>query len=363
MTNEKSFIRAVPFTEAEIKELPQTTDTRPVLLFAGIENPQYSSKFMVKGFEKAGYRVVFFDWQKLRATPTNFDDEKTENQTNFIQGLLGAAAIKEQPDLIFLHIENKDILSKLFCASLQSIAPTIIYTFDCREASENEWLYELVPCVEFVAFSNDIDVANCNELGYENVGVIKSSADFDFYDKLPKEELPAEYVPEIVFIGNRYDNSNMNFPLAKNRVELVDFLTLEYGHRFAAYGMGFSGELVNKYREREIYSAAKIAITHNQFYRPNYASDRGLRAMACECFTIHCYYPGINKDYTPHVASTWANFYGLKLEIDKHLLQEDLRHAKAVSGSYHVRQKHSWYERVIQLQNLIKLSKNKKINK
>ena len=242
-----------PFLESELPPV----DERPVVLFAGIEAPVYSSQFMVKGFEKAGYRVIFLDWQKV----------KVNEGVEMLQSLLVVKAMKEQPNLIFLHIQNDNILNTAIVASLQDVAPTVIYNFDCRVKEKMQWLYELAPYVELICFSNIEDVQNCAKLGHHNTAVLKSSADYDHYEKLPNiEQYKAEYPHEIVFIGNRFDNSNMDFPKAQERTEMVEFLEKTYGDKFKAWGIGYS-RMVNQQEERIIYSCAKIAITHNNFYR------------------------------------------------------------------------------------------------
>lgn len=339
-------VKSINFKDNEFPE----KDERPVVLFAGIEAPTFSSKFMIEGFEKAGYRVEYMDWQKV----------KFNEGVEMLQSLLVAKAMKDEPDLIFLHIQSEGILNTAIVSSLQDIAPTVIYNFDCRVEEKMKWIYELVPYVELVCFSNLVDVQNCEKLGYFNTNVLKSSADFNHYNTLLNvEELRKDYPHEIVFIGNRFDNTNMDFPQGKERTEMVEFLQNEYGDRFKAWGIGFS-RMVNQQEERNIYNCAKIAITHNNFYRSSYCSDRTFRAMGCGVFTIQKHYPLMNLDFGVKHTAVWIDLEQLKTEIDKHLAHDDVRQMKSIEGKNHVNEKHSWYNRVIELQELLQRNKVRK---
>ncbi len=363
-------VKAVPFNEDEMPLI----DERPVVLFAGIFAPTFDSTFMSKGFEKAGYRVVVMDWQKIKFNSTEeyntvqFDEAENKYKEvpvkidgiKVLQDILIKKANQEQPDLIFLHIQSEGILNTLIVDELQRIAPTVIYNFDCRKADKMQWLYDLVPYVELVCFSNLEDVQNCRKLGYKNTAVLQSSADYDHYkseDAIKKltNLFTDEFEHEIVFIGNRFDNSNLDFENTVQRTQMVEFLEKEYGDRFKAWGIGFS-RMVNQQEEKIIYNRAKIAICQNNFYKVNYQSDRAFRAMGCGVLTIMQQYPEINKDFNPMVASVWLTFDMLKEQIDKHLENDLLRYGKAKAGAEFVRENHSWYNRVCQLQELMKLN-------
>lgn len=339
-------VKSINFNDNEFPE----KDERPVVLFASIKSNVYSTDYMIQGFEQAGYRVECIHWQ----------DVKFHEGVEMLQSLLIAKAMKDEPDLIFLHIQSEGILNTAIVSSLQDIAPTVIYNFDCRTEEKTKWLYELVPYVELVCFSNLDDVQNCQKLGYHNTNVLKSSADYNHYNTLLNvEELRKDYPEEIVFIGNRFDNTNMEFPQGKERTEMVEFLQREYGYRFKAWGIGFS-RMVNQQEERNIYNCCKIAITHNNFYRSSYCSDRTFRAMGCGALTIQKHYPLMNLDFTAKHTAVWLDFEGLKTEIDKHLDHDDIRLLKSIEGRSHVNEKHSWYNRVIELQELLERNKTRK---
>ena len=96
-----------------------------------------------------------------------------------------------------------------------------------------------------------------------------------------------ENTGEIVFLGGNYAMSNMNYPSAQERIELVEFLQKEFPDKFRVYGMGWEGtKMVHAQDEIKIYNQAKIAITHNNFQRKGYTSDRLFRAIGCGAMTI-----------------------------------------------------------------------------
>lgn len=328
-------------------------DKRPLCLFVGIFAPTYDSTYMVTGFEQAGYRVEVMDYQKI----------KYESGVEELQSRMVAKAAKDKPELIFLHIQNDNILNTVIVSTLQEIGDVVIYNFDCRLKDQIQWLYDLVPYVKLVCFSNMEDVQNCRDKGYYNTMVLQSSADYDVYKPIEnKDAIPNEFKHDIVFIGNRFDNSNMKFPEAKQRTEMVKLLQETYGDRFKAWGMGWDySRLVNRQEEVMIYNGCKIAITQNNFNRADYQSDRVYRSMGCGALTLMQFFPNVNKYFIKEVAGAWLYdehednpFSMLLSEIDRYLLDEELRHKKAMNGAAFVRAKHSWINRVNEIKIALK---------
>lgn len=340
-TKEYKPAMSVPFDEGDFPN-----EHKPTILFVGIYAPTFNSDFMVRGFEKAGYNVVTIDWQKVRLNEQVF---------GLRERLIGSAMMN-QPEFIFLHIQSKGVIDIDTAIALQKIAPVIMYNFDCRQFDEMQWAYALTPHIELNLFSNNEDVQRCRSLGYNNVAVLSSSADYEHYRPARNvDSYRINYPQEIVFIGNRFDKSNMKFDKAAERTEMVEFLQSTYGDNFKGWGMGYS-KMVNQQEEVLIYNCTKIAITQNNFYRSRYCSDRVFRAMGSGAMVIQQYYPEINKDFTSGVTSVWVNFEQLKSEIDKYLENEMLRFAKARAGAEYVRERHSWFNRVIELQQILKMN-------
>lgn len=359
-------VKRIPFNENEFP--PE--DNRPVCLFVGMFNASFDSTFMVKGFENEGYRVEVLDWQKVKYEATGFRNEVVlnevtneyeekkvmENGTAILQETLLKKAAFCNPSLIFLHIQSTGILNTIIVSQLEAIAPTVAYNFDCRTHEDTGWIYDLAPYVSLICFSNLEDVMACRKRGNYNTMVLQSSADYEVYRPLlNKENISKEFNHEIVFIGNKSEGTNLNFPEAKRRTELVEFLQKEYGDRFKAWGMGWNySRIVNRQEEVMIYNACKIAITQNNFSRADYQSDRAYRAMGCGALTILQFFPNVNKYFTKEVAGAWLDFDMLKSEIDRYLADEETRLKKAANGAMWVRAKHSWENRVQELKIALK---------
>lgn len=317
--------------------------TKPLVLFCGLYAPTYNSDGIARAFADNGYEVSIFDWQRLR-----FD----VGPDGMKERLLTKAKM-ERPDLIFLHIQTPDNLDVETAAGLQSIAPTVQFTFDVRD--DIRWYKEIAPHITLTLFGDLDSVDECRREGILNVGYLQSSADYDWYKRMnvPVNEkaFPAR---DIVFIGNNFLNTNLNFPGAKQRSEMVEFMKDNFGDRFHVYGTGWRySKMIHPQQEILVYNTCKVAITHNNYIRRGYTSDRLWRAMGCGAFTVSHYYPFINNDFNAGAISTWLHFDMLKDEVEKALANEPYRTKVAESGYELVRQNHSWTVRVKQLKNMI----------
>jgi len=204
-------------------------------------------------------------------------------------------------------------------------------------------------------FSDLESIAECKKEGILNVGHLQSSADYFAYRKIDIRESTNEY-GEVVFIGNNYINSpQLGFEKAEERVEMVSVMEKTFKHRFKVYGLNWEGEprLTYPHMEALIYNSAKVAITHNNFLRGGYQSDRAFRAMGCGIYTVAQYYPGINLDFNPSVLATWLNFEMLATEVERALSNDKRRKVIADAGHDYVRQVHTWQRRVEKMTELI----------
>jgi glycosyltransferase involved in cell wall biosynthesis len=326
-----------PFTEEELK-----TDERPSVLFVGIFSKMYDSTFMVNGFEEAGYQCEKFDWQKVRFA---------EGLAGMLDRLIGKAKMMK-PDIIFLQIQNPDVLLLDAAKELAKDSFVINYTFDVRNSID--WYKDIAPHIGLTLFGDKQSVAELKKEGIENVEYLPCAADYNIYRKLDIRERTDEY-GEIVFIGNNTVGSSLKFPQSEQRVEMVEFMRKQFGDRFKAYGpnWGMNSGVVYPHMEVLIYNSAKVAITHNHFIRSGYQSDRALRAMGCGIYTIAQYYPEINKQFNPTVLATWLDFNMLAEETEKALSNDDRRKMIADNGHDWVREQHSWTKRIEQLKGLI----------
>lgn len=307
------------------------------VLHARIEAPTYNSSGIENGFLENGFEYVGFDWQKCKMN---------SSAEEMMDRLIGKAHM-EKPDLIFLHLQQPDALDVGTAIELSKVAFVVNYTFDVRK--DNSWYKEIAPHIGLTLFGDMESVQELKQAGINNVDYLGSSADYSWYKplNLPRTE-------DIVFIGGNYANTALDFPQAKERAEMVQFMKDTFRGSFKVYGMGFKNSvMVNAQEEISIYNRSKIAITHNNFIRGGYTSDRLWRALGCGIATVSQYYPGINKDLNKYVASTWLDFPMLKQECERLLNFNEEREAMGRAGAEWVRSQHSWKNRVGQLKELI----------
>lgn len=340
--NRESF-KPIPKTDLPTKavytEEPEA-DNRPLVLFAAIDSPMYSSEGMVRGFEENGFRVRKINWQNIRFL------EKEKG----VRERLIMAAMEDKPALIFLHIQTPDVVDEITVKDLQSIAPVINYTFDVRK--DFSWMTALAPHITYTLASDYGTIHSMKGQGINNVGFMPCSADYDWYRRLNLKD--QKYYGDIVFVGNDYTLSNMDFPQAQQRKEMVEFLQDTYGYRFRAYGMNQRYPLLHPQEEILAYNNAKIAITHNNFYAKGYQSDRAYRSMGCGVATMMQYFPDMGTDFNSHTCGAWMDLSQLKEGIDSWLGNDRLRLNVADSGHDYVRKHHTWTKRFEKLKVFVK---------
>lgn len=312
------------------------------VLHARIDSATYNSDGIKSAFLENGFEYDDFFWQRVM-----FNSSPEE----MMDRLIGKTHM-EQPDLVFLHLQQPRALDVEAAKALSKVSFVVNYTFDVR--NDISWYKDLAPHIGLTLFGDWESVEELKKAGIKNVDYLGSSADYSWYKplNLPRTE-------DIVFIGGNYVNTSLDFPQAKERAEMVEFMKDAFGDRFRVYGMGWGPltTMVNAQEEINIYNRSKIAITHNNFIRGGYTSDRLWRAMGCGPAVISQYYPGINKDLNKYVASTWLDFPMLKQECEKLLNLEQEREAMGKAGAESVRTQHSWRNRIAQLKELIQKHK------
>lgn len=316
-------------------------------LHVAIDSQSYSSLGITKGLQQHFEEVIQWNWQPVWAN---------EGPIGMWERLI-AKAHMEDPDVVFIHIQSGGKIDADVLRSLPERAFTILYTMDVRD--DIGWIKDLAPHLGLVVVPDQNTANDLKQSGFNNVIYSHSSADFDVYKFYNPGLLCQPFGPKIVFIGNNYAQSSLDFPKAKERVELVEFLQSEYREGFHVYGQGWKGsKYVNPHDEINIYSCARIAVTHNNFYRNGYSSDRIWRSMGCGVATISQYYPGINMDFNKSVIATWLNFDMLKERIEYLLEHDSERQMMAMAGALWVRERHSWADRFQNILNFMKKMKN-----
>ena len=312
------------------------------VLHIRIDSPGFNSNAIAKGFIENGFEYYPFSWQQFRFS------EGLENLRKAV--IAKAAALK--PSLIFCHIQNHEAFDFQTWIELSKHGFVVNYTFDVRYASEVNWMYEVAPHIGHTFFACSEDVRNCNVVGITNVSCIHSSCDMELYKTLDK----MLYAFDIVFCGNRYDNTNLNFPLAEERQQMISFLEQHYGNSFMSYGLGQKGGLIQPEAEANVYNFSRIAINQNNFCLHDYTSDRIWRIMSSGCFCLTKYFPGIEKIFKKEVHLDWWNDLDeLKILLDFYIQNNAERYVVSRVGMNYVRENHSWANRITEISNTCKL--------
>lgn len=309
-----------------------------VLHVALIAPNGYSNEPLMNAFLNNGFTTYHcFDYQSQ-----SFEYGKEKMRENLLK-----LADYTKPDLIFLHVQSSEVLDYDTVIKLSAIGFTVLYTFDCRTTEQTEWMYNYAKHLGLVCFSNQDDVQECMRRGILNTMVVQSSCDMDMYRKLA---VPAKY--GIVFIGGNYVDTNLNFPLDTERVGMVDKLVETYHDKFCVMGMGWgkNTSLVKSPEEILTYNKSEIAISHNNFNKHLYTSDRLWRIMATGTFCLTRHFDGIEQMFQRGVHLDWWHSFGeLRDKIDYYLANPEIREQIAQNGMYAVRQNHTWSCRIAEV--------------
>lgn len=314
------------------------------ILHVALVGPSYSAAGLMKGFLGAGFSEYFmFDyWLKIY----EFGKEK-------MREMLIQEAERLKPDMIFCQIQSSDILDVDTFKALAKISFVVNYTFDIRSNEHTQWLYDLVPEVGLVCFSNQYDVDECNRRGYQNAMVLQSAADVDVYKPARHERISQQ--DGIVFVGNNFLNTMMPFPKSKERSDMVEMLLAEWGTYFKVYGMGWYGKVVNPKEEVEVYQNSFIAINQNNFRAPGYTSDRLWRILSTGCFCLTEYFEGIEKMFTNGEELVWWKSLGeLKALIGYYIANADISFKIATNGMSAILTRHTWKNRIEEMITFIR---------
>lgn len=327
------------------------------VLVVKLEAPTYSSSGIVRAFKEHFVEVSEFDWQKVKFN---------EGPIGMWERLLAKVEM-EKPDLIWLHVQTQGVLDSDIVRDLSSSAFTVLYTFDKR--TDLGWIKDLAPHLGLVLLPDTDSVIEMKREGFANVEHCHSSCDSSLYHPYPanlnkwstNDADRDSSIPEIVFIGNNYENTSLNFDQSKQRVEMVEFMKGSFGKNFGVFGQGWKKTRpVNTQEEINLLNGCKIAITQNNFNAGRYTSDRLWRSLSCRAFTVSQYYYGINQDFKPGTMKVWIDFEMLKQECEKYLKLDKERDIIAGAGRGWFLSNHTWSHRVEQM---IKLIEKHKIGK
>lgn len=309
------------------------------VLHVGITAPTYSSEAITQSFKDVFGDVLYFDWQYHRY---NFGTET-------MQQLLLKEANQYKPDIIFLHFNhNSEVLSFENYLELSKIGFVVTYTEDVRE--DISWFKKIFHYIGLAIFTNidDVEELNSGQV-IKRAAYLPVSYNNLWYKKQPPTK---KNYGEIVFLGNNYVDTNTKFPNSQQRQDMVAALKKEFGDRFQAYGRGQDNPALNPQQAVECYNNAKVAITHNNFTRKGYQSDRGLNSMGCGCFTIMNYYDDAMKDFKG-AAVSWVTIGDLISQSKFFLGNEASRNLFTELQYNNVVQFHTWKQRSESIKKLV----------
>jgi hypothetical protein len=313
------------------------------VLIAKLEAPGlYSSAGIVNGLQNNFEEVYEFNYQNVMYM---------EGASEMRRRLMGMV-LMYKPDIVFLHVQIPEPLDMNLMEFLSERTYVVMYTFDVR--TDISWYKEYAPLVGLIVFADKESVLECVSEGIKNVDYLHSSANYEQYKPLPEGKLPEKDYGEIIFIGNNFIGTIHKFPNTGQRFELVQFMQDKFGDRFKAYGLGWRGSrMLSPAEEIAAYQSCKIAITHNNFNRSGYTSDRQWRSMGCGALTICHYYDGYYDDIPSQMSQTWSTFHKLEHRCQILLDNDGFRRQVAIRQHKHVVDNHNWTIRFSKLKKLI----------
>jgi spore maturation protein CgeB len=186
------------------------------------------------------------------------------------------------------------------------------------------------------------------------VMVLQSSADPDIYKPGGTKERKG-----IVFIGNNFLNTNHQFPLSKERVDMVEFLKKEFPNDFKVYGNNWGDSHItvfkdDKNEEVDLYQSALISVNHNNFNHTSYTSDRLWRSVFSGSLCITKYFKGVEKLFDMYnQVECWNTLGELKRLIEHYLSHPESAIRNASGAREHALANHTWSSRVKEMMAFI----------
>jgi spore maturation protein CgeB len=302
------------------------------VLLIKLEAPSYSSIGMETAFREAYEEVRSINWQQLR-----FDNGY--NGLKVIWEIILNECETFKPDLIFVQLQVDYILTTEQFKELGKRAFVINFTEDVRE--DIKWMEDAAPHIGLTIFTNMDDVEKLSAKGINNVAYMMVSYNDVWYK--PQEKTSKDY-GEIIFIGNNFVNTNLNFPQAQERQDMIKFMKEKFGDRFQAYGIGQENSILLPMQCVEAYNNCRVAITHNNFKRNGYCSDRNFNSMACGAFTVQQHFEGMEEMFkdAPYLAS-WKDFDSLET-LCNFYLYDAIENKKEMTD--YIKQNHDWRNRI-----------------
>jgi hypothetical protein len=316
----------------------------PSVLHLRIDSPGFNSSPIEQAFRDLGFDYSEICWQQ----------ERFQSGVDALRLRVVQTAQRLMPDYIFAHIQNPEVFDLEIYKALQKCGTVINYTFDVRDREKTEWMYEIAPHIGYTFFACKEDHDECKARGIKNTSHVHSSCDMAIY--FPKEN-SSSFAFDVCFSGNNYVGTNLDFPLAKERQQMIASLDKKLGASFGVYGLGQKGGLITSERENILYNHSRIAVNFNNFDRQDYTSDRLWKIMASGTFCLTKYFSGIENIFQREVHLDWFTTADeMNTLIDFYLKDDKERTAIAATGSQLVREHHTWKDRVCEMMKVLPVS-------
>jgi spore maturation protein CgeB len=256
-----------------------------------------------------------------------------------------------QPDYIFLHIQDGNVLTIDTIKELSKMAKVINWTGDVRHPLPQHYI-DIGKEIFLTLFSNynDVETARKSKVKADFLQV-----GFDDIQFKPVGTINPNYQP-ILFLGSNYSHA-MHFPLTAQREEMVKRLKHDFGQFFGVYGTGWgvaSGNITNYQEESTAYRSCRIAINLSHFAYKRYSSDRLFRIMGSGAFCLTHHYPDIEQDFeVGKELVVWNDLDDLVSKINYYLHNHEERSTIALRGCAKAHSKFTWHNFASNLKDLI----------
>jgi glycosyltransferase involved in cell wall biosynthesis len=263
-----------------------------------------------------------------------------------------------KPDLVFMQIQTDNVFFPETAKYISERSFFLHWGGDKR-ANLPQYFSSIAPFVSVTCCTCEEDIAAMKAMGW-NAEFLQIGIDPEIYK--PGLEKISD-CPPIVFMGNNYGDQ---FPLSKDRRELVEFMQREFGNQFAVYGNGWPHNPHSFNHDQSIearyYNSCKIAISYNHFNTDRYTSDRIFRILASGVLCLSHRYKGIEKDFKPGIhLETFGNFQELAEKCRQLLSNEETRNRIANAGKEYVHSKFTFDHMAENIINIYNKYKNESI--
>lgn len=288
--------------------------------------------------------------------------ENNKKNTSEIRKRLVNKAVHYQPDIVLLQIQHTNIIDGNTIAKIKEKLPNTIicnYTIDVRNY--------VPPTYKDIARWSDYNLISSTgqiEFFEEELGKKVHYWQIGYNPKLYYRDLnkTEKYEWDVIFIANY--NTVDSYPGKKERELVCKLLHKTFGNRFALFGHGWPDEYhsrgsIDQPAVGKLYHKAFCALSVSHYNDLNhYFSDRLLMCLASGRPTISLKFPKWESYFTDKSDIVIADSIEEIPDKVKWLLDnKDYAEFIGESGAAKVYAEHSYFNRMIELLEIIKLRK------